>query len=181
MSGKENNSGIVNGGKFHIYTGDGKGKTTAALGLSLRALGAGWSVFFAQFIKGRHYSELDMLKDLENIEVEQFGRRCFIREKPSEKDIELARKGLEKAGQILKSGDYDLVVLDEATIALHYELFSIDELLEKISARAPEVEVVVTGRSAPDRLIEAADLVTEMTKIKHYFDEEVKARTGIEK
>ena len=181
MNTENNDSPLQKEGKFHIYTGDGKGKTTAALGLSLRALGAGSKVFFAQFIKGRHYSELDMLADLEGIEFEQFGRRCFIREEPSREDIEMAREGLEKAGRILKSGEYDVVVLDEATIALHYELFSADELLEKITARAGNVEVVITGRSAPDRLIEAADLVTEMKKIKHYFDEDVPARTGIEK
>lgn len=168
-------------GMFHIYTGNGKGKTTAAIGLSIRALGAEKNVFFAQFIKGRHYSELDILSRLDRIKVEQFGRRCFIREEPDEEDIRLAREGLTKAAAILQSGEYDLVILDEATIALYYELFSLEELMQAVENRDDRVEVVVTGRSAPEELIEAADLVTEMNKIKHYFDGDIPARTGIEK
>lgn len=168
-------------GMFHIYTGDGKGKTTAAIGLSIRALGAGKDVFFAQFIKGRHYSELNILQKIDNLTVEQFGRRCFIRKEPEEEDVRLAREGLDKASEVLQSGDYGLVILDEATIALYYELFSPAELLQVIANRHPGVEVVVTGRKAPRELIEAADLVTEMNKIKHYFDEDVSARKGIEK
>ena len=168
-------------GMFHVYTGDGKGKTTAAIGLSVRALGAGKNVFFGQFIKGRPYSELKILRGLDNIQVKQFGRRCFIREKPDEEDIRLAREGLKTAAEILQSGDYGLVVLDEAIIALKYELFSREELLQAVESRHEQVEVVVTGRSAPDELIEEADLVTEMKKVKHYFDQNIAARTGIEK
>ena len=168
-------------GMFHLYTGTGKGKTTAALGLSLRALGAGKRVFFAQFVKGKRYSELNIIENLENIELKQYGRRCFIRGEPEEEDIRLAREGLEEAGEILKAGDHELVVLDEATIALHYELFTAEELLRAIDSRAPGVEVVVTGRPRYEELEEAADLATDMNKIKHYFDRDVPARTGIEK
>ena len=171
----------TNRGMFHVYTGDGKGKTTAALGLSIRALGAGKSVFFAQFIKGKDYSELDVLQQLDNIKIKQFGRRCFIRGEPEEEDIRLAREGLTKAAEILQSGKYDLVILDEATIALHYELFSLEELMQAVENRDDRVEAVVTGRSAPEELIEEADLATEMNKVKHYFDRDIPARKGIEK
>ncbi len=168
-------------GMVHVYTGGGKGKTTAAIGITIRALGAGLRVFFAQFIKGRRYSELEILEDMEGLELRQYGQQGFIRGKPEAEDIELARRGLKETAKALKSGKYGLVVLDEATIALKYELFTLDELLEVLAGRARGVEAVVTGGGAPPELIESADLVTSMEKIKHYFDEGVAARAGIEK
>ena len=168
-------------GMVQVYTGDGKGKTTAALGLAIRALGAGKRVFIAQFVKGMRYSELNLLERLDGLDMRRYGRECFIVKKPEQADIDLARHGLSEVTAILKEGRYDLVILDEASIALHYDLFSLEELLAAINGRAPRVEVVVTGRYAPQGLIDAADLVTEMREVKHYYAKGVQAREGIEK
>jgi cob(I)alamin adenosyltransferase len=168
-------------GFIQVYTGNGKGKTTAALGLALRAAGAGKKVFIAQFVKGMHYSELNILPTLPGITVKQYGRKCFIREKPVQEDYLLARSGLEECAGILLSGEYDIVILDEANIALYYGLFSIEELKSVIVKRASHTELVITGRYAPPALIEMADLVTEMKEIKHYYTRGVEARLGIEK
>ena len=166
-------------GFVHIYTGNGKGKTTAALGLAMRAAGAGKKVFIGQFVKGMHYSELDLR--IQNIEIKQYGADCFIYKDPTENDIKIARDGLAEMADILKSGKYDVVIMDEACIALYYKLFSFEELWKAVSQRAEHVEVVITGRYAPDALIEKADLVTEMKEIKHYYTKGIQARTGIEK
>ncbi|MGC9355086.1 MAG: cob(I)yrinic acid a,c-diamide adenosyltransferase [Mariniphaga sp.] len=168
-------------GYIHVYTGNGKGKTTAALGLALRAVGAGKKVFFAQFIKGRTYSEIEAVrKFVPDITIEQYGLGCFIIEKPTEADIQAARKGLSKVADILKSEKYNVVILDEANIALYYQLFSIDEFLDVLKKKNQETEVVVTGRYAPPELIEMADLVTEMEEVKHYYTKGIEARKGIE-
>ncbi|HLR20374.1 MAG TPA: cob(I)yrinic acid a,c-diamide adenosyltransferase [Tissierellaceae bacterium] len=168
-------------GYIHVYTGNGKGKTTAALGLSLRAVCAGKKVFFGQFIKGMKYSELECVNFIPDLVIEQFGRDCFIYNEPTEEDIKCAREGLNKLREILKQGEYDLVVLDELNIALLYELFDIDEVIEIINNRASHVEVIITGRYAADKIIEIADLVTEMKEVKHYYTQGVEARSGIEK
>jgi len=168
-------------GYLHIYTGNGKGKTTAALGLSLRAVGAGKNVFFGQFIKGMHYSELTVLKQIDQITLKQYGRGCFITSAPTTEDILAARAGLSEMKDILKSGDFDLVVMDEANIALHYGLFTFEEIKEALKNRADHVEVVLTGRYAPQELIDMADLVTEMKEISHYYNKGIEARLGIEK
>jgi len=165
----------------HVYTGNGKGKTTAAFGLSLRAAGAGKNVFFAQFVKGRSYAEIRAVeKYLPMITVKQYGLDCFIYNDPTEKDIQAAQKGLEEVTGILSSGQYDVVVLDEAAIALYYRLFSLDSLWNAINGRAEKTEVIVTGRYAPQELIDNADLVTEMKEIKHYYSKGIEAREGIE-
>lgn len=164
----------------HIYTGNGKGKTTASLGLSVRAALAGKKVFFGQFIKGMDYSELRIPNYIPNIEIHQFGRDCFIYNDPTDEDIKEARKGLNICKEVLKSGKYDLVVLDELNIALYYKLFTVDEAIEIIKNRKPSVEVVITGRYAPKELTELADLVTEMKEIKHYYTKGIMARKGIE-
>ncbi|MFW5809155.1 MAG: cob(I)yrinic acid a,c-diamide adenosyltransferase [Halanaerobium sp.] len=168
-------------GMVHVYTGKGKGKTTAAFGLAVRAVGAEKNVFIAQFVKGMKYSELKSLKKIEKIEIKQYGLDYFIKGKAEEEDINAARKGLEEAAEILKAGEHQLVILDEANIAVYYELFRAEELIEILENRAPEVEVVITGRYAAAELIEYADLVTEMKEIKHYYKKGVKARVGIEK
>ncbi|RCW50432.1 MULTISPECIES: cob(I)yrinic acid a,c-diamide adenosyltransferase [unclassified Halanaerobium] len=168
-------------GMVHVYTGKGKGKTTAAFGLAIRAVGAGKNVYIAQFVKGMKYSELKSLKKIERIEIKQYGLNCFIKGKAEEEDINAARKGLEEVAKILKSGEYELVILDEANIAVYYDLFSEEQLIEAIDNRSEEVEVVITGRYAADKIIEYADLVTEMKEIKHYYQKGVKARIGIEK
>lgn len=167
-------------GYIHIYTGNGKGKTTAALGLSLRAICAGKKVYIGQFIKGMEYSELKAVDYLPNLIIEQFGKDCFIYHEPTEEDIELAQEGLEKMAKILQEGAYDLVVLDEVNIGLYYKLFSLDQVIQALENRDPGVEVVLTGRYAPEELIELADLVTEMKEIKHYYQQGVEARKGIE-
>ena len=167
-------------GYIQVYTGNGKGKTTAALGLSLRAVCAGKSVYFAQFVKGMRYSELDAVNFLKGFTMKQYGRDCFIYNEPTDEDIGRARHGLEECAKILSSGKYDIVVLDEINIALYYKLFSVDEVIKMLKGRAPGVEVILTGRNAPDEIIEMADLVTEMKELKHYYTKGVEARTGIE-
>lgn len=168
-------------GLIQVYTGNGKGKTTAALGLALRMCGAGKRVFIGQFIKGMHYSELDILSKLENITLKQYGRGCFISKEPSQADISAAQNGLADISAILKNGEYDMVILDEANIALHFNLFTFEELKKALLNRAGHVEAVITGRYAPPELIEMADLVTEMKEIKHYYTQGIEARIGIEK
>lgn len=168
-------------GYVQVYTGNGKGKTTAALGLSLRAVCAGKRVYFAQFVKGMKYSELSAEKYLPGFTMKQYGGEGFIFDGPSEKDIRLGNEGLRECAAILSSGDYDLVVLDEINIALYYNLFTVDKAIEAIDNRAPGVEVILTGRNAHERIIEKADLVTEMREIKHYYQKGVEARVGIEK
>ncbi|QTL98790.1 cob(I)yrinic acid a,c-diamide adenosyltransferase [Iocasia frigidifontis] len=168
-------------GKIHVYTGNGKGKTTAAIGLTIRAVGAGFKVFFGQFVKGEEYSEIKALKKLDNVVVKQYGRDCFIRNEPAEEDIMVARQGLAEMSDILQSGDYQLVVMDEANIAVYYKLFSLEELIEVLQNRADGVEVVITGRMAEEGLIKIADLVTSMEEVKHYYQQGIQARIGIEK
>lgn len=168
-------------GYIHVYTGNGKGKTTAAFGLALRAVGAGKKVFFAQFVKGEKYSEIEAIESyLPSITVKQFGRGCFIVNQPEQADIDAAQKGLSTVADIIVSGSYDLVVLDEATIAIYYDLFSLSELIKVLKNRPENTEVVITGRYATADLIEMADLVTEMNEIKHYYSKGVEARRGIE-
>ncbi len=172
---------VTREGYLQVYTGDGKGKTTAAIGLAIRAAGAGMRVLLAQFVKGMKYSEISLLERLDDlITVKQYGRECFIYRKAEKEDVEAARSGLHEVEAALVNGMYDLVILDEASIAVHYDLFNARELLRVISKRKKECEVVVTGRKAPPELIEAADLVTEMKEVKHYYRRKVKARKGIE-
>ncbi len=168
-------------GYVHVYTGNGKGKTTAALGLALRAAGAGMRVYIAQFVKGMHYSELDSLKRYaDSITLKQYGRDCFIEKEPQEEDVRAARRGLEEVRGVLASGDYQMVILDEANIATRYNLVSPEELLDLIRSKPASTELVITGRNADPRVIAVADLVTEMREIKHYYDDGVQARAGIE-
>ena len=164
-----------------VYTGNGKGKTTAALGLALRAAGAGLKVFFAQFIKGKHYSEIAALaRYADQIDVRQYGRGCFILKNPADGDISAAHDGLEDVRRMIQSGDYSVVVLDEANVAVQYGLFTDDELLEVIDSAPKGVELIITGRYAPPKILRRADLVTEMKEIKHYYNDGVMARSGIE-
>jgi cob(I)alamin adenosyltransferase len=169
-------------GYVQVYTGNGKGKTTAALGLALRAVGANLKVYIAQFAKSGEYSEINALKQYrESITIQQFGRIGFINGDPDDNDIQAAREGLEKVKEAMCSGKYDVVILDEANIATSYRLLSVDELLAFIEAKPEHIELVITGRDADARIIERADLVTEMKEIKHYYRSGVEARDGIEK
>jgi len=168
-------------GYVQVYTGNGKGKTTAALGLALRAAGAGLRVFIAQFAKGGQYSELKALARFEDfITLRQFGAGCFISGKPMQADIDAARQGLAAVKKAVASGSYDVVILDEANIATFYNLITPDELLAVIEERPPEVELIITGRNAHEKIIARADLVTEMLDVKHYYTAGVQARDGIE-
>jgi cob(I)alamin adenosyltransferase len=168
-------------GYVQVYTGNGKGKTTAAFGLALRAAGAGLRVFIAQFVKGMEYSELFAIKRFSDlITLRQYGRGCFIRGEPSEEDIRAARNGLAEVREILSSGKYRVIILDEANIATHFKLFPVEELLALIDDKPEDVELVITGRNADPRVMEKADLVTEMREVKHYYASGVQARDGIE-
>jgi cob(I)alamin adenosyltransferase len=168
-------------GLVQIYTGNGKGKTTAALGLSLRAAGRGLKVFIAQFVKGMFYGELEALKRFApQITLHQYGRKCFIRDEPTEEDVRLAREGWQEIRDVLKSAKYDLLILDEIGIAIHYRLISLEEVEELLRSKPDSVELVLTGRKIPEALYEQADLVTEMREIKHYYNAGVQARKGIE-
>jgi cob(I)alamin adenosyltransferase len=168
-------------GYVQVYTGNGKGKTTAALGLALRAAGAGLKVYVAQFVKGMPYSEHKALERFSDcITIRKYGRACFIEKEPVAEDIEAARQGLREAREILASGKYDLVILDEANIATYFRLFSADDLLRVIESRPEHVELVITGRYADPKIVERADLVTEMSEVKHYYARGVEARPGIE-
>ena len=167
-------------GYIQVYTGNGKGKTTAALGLSLRAICAGKKVYIGQFMKGMDYSELKAIEYLPNLTINQFGNDKFIIGKASEEDKALGRAGLNQIAAILANGEYDIVVLDELNIALYFELFSLEDFIEVLNKRDPKVEVVITGRNAPQEIIDMADLVTEMKEVKHYYNDGVQARKGIE-
>lgn len=169
-------------GYVQVYTGNGKGKTTAAMGIALRASGAGLKVYIAQFVKGMEYSELRAMEKLSQfITIKQYGRDCFIYKEPEQADIDVAREGLQEVRQIMASGEYQMIILDEASIATYYNLFTVDELLDFIRAKPEDVELIITGRKADPRIIEEADLVTEMKEIKHYYEQGVQARDGIEK
>jgi len=168
-------------GYVHIYTGNGKGKTTAAFGLALRACGAGMKVFIGQFIKGKAYNEiLATDKYLKHITIKQFGIGCFIISSPKQEDIDAANQGFEEMRKIIMEGKYDLVILDEINIALYHNLIEIEDILDLIGTKPEHVELVITGRYAPQELIEKADLVTEMIEIKHYYKKGIEARKGIE-
>jgi cob(I)alamin adenosyltransferase len=169
-------------GYVHLYTGDGKGKSTAAFGLALRAAMFGKKVYIGQFIKDMEYNETKIKDIVDNIVVEQLGRGCFIFEAPEEEDKSAAMDGLKKCSDILKSGDYDMVILDEITIALYFKLFDVKDVVEAVKNRDEKVEVVMTGRYAPKELYDIADLITEMKEIKHYYNTEgLLARDGIER
>ena len=173
-------------GYVQVYTGDGKGKTTAALGLALRATGHGMRTYIGQFMKGQHYGELDALRDHPLITVEQYGDvRCIRREEVTPEHVAQARRGLERARQAMlglsPGGRYDVVVLDEVNVSIWFGLLMVEEVLAFLDERPAHVEVILTGRRAPQELIERADLVTEMRQVKHYYQQGVAARKGIER
>jgi cob(I)alamin adenosyltransferase len=168
-------------GFVQVYTGDGKGKTTAALGLAFRAAGHGMRAYIGQFMKGQRYGEMEAARQLPGVTVEQFGRENFVHAQGgTPEDIALARRGLERAREALTGGEYDVVVLDEVNVTLHFGLLEIEDVLELIDARPEKVELILTGRRAPQEIIDRADLVTEMVEVKHYFQQGVGARDGIE-
>lgn len=167
-------------GYIHLYTGNGKGKTTAALGIALRAVGAGKTVFMGQFVKGMHYAELDAIKRFPEITIKQYGLDCFIVNEPTEKDIKAAQNGLNEVKSIILNNQHDIVILDEICIALYYQLFTIAEVINVLQQKPEQMELILTGRYAPKELYEYADLITEMKEIKHYYHQGIQARKGIE-
>jgi len=169
-------------GYVQVYTGDGKGKTTAALGCALRAAGAGLRVFVAQFVKSGEYSEMKALRRFDDlISMRQFGTGRFISGAPDEEDIRAARQGWQELKSIIAAGAHDVVVLDELNIAVFYNLISPDELIEVIDSRPVHVELIITGRHAHEKILARADLVTDMREVKHYYAAGIQARDGIEK
>ena len=169
-------------GYIHIYTGDGKGKTTAAIGIGIRAAGYGKKTYMGQFMKGQHYGELTALRDNPHITIEQYGdSECFRREDVTQKHLDQARRGLERARRAMLSNRYDIIILDEINVAVWFDLISSREVLDFLKDRPKNVEVVLTGRRAPEELIETADLVSEVKEIKHYYYRGVSARNGIER
>ena len=169
-------------GLIQVYTGNGKGKTSAAFGLALRAVGRGMRVFMIQFIKGGFdYGELYVVDKLPNLTLKAFGRGKFVTEKPAGKeDVELAGQALALAEETIKGRRYDVVILDEVNVALSLKLISLEKVLRLIKEKPKHVELVLTGRDAPEEIIEAADLVTEMREIKHPYKKGLPARKGIE-
>lgn len=169
-------------GLVQVYTGNGKGKTTAALGLALRAVGHGFKVAMIQFLKGwDFYGEIASSALLPGFKLLRTGRAEFVdKENPHPDDLKEARRGLELAKEALLSGEYDLVILDEVNVALHYGLVELKDVLELIEAKPLGVELVLTGRYAPRELIDRADLVSEVVEVKHPYREGVPARQGVE-
>ncbi|MDR1495612.1 MAG: cob(I)yrinic acid a,c-diamide adenosyltransferase [Clostridiales Family XIII bacterium] len=171
---------ILAKGYIQIYTGDGKGKSTAAFGLAARMAGRGGRVFIGRFMKGLTSGELNSCNNIPLIEYEDFGSDEYIVGTPSDRDISSAESGLRRVSEALGSSEYDMVVMDEINDALLFGLVTLDAVLDVAKVKPERTELIMTGRGAPKKLIEAADLVTEMRAVKHYFDDGVMARPGIE-
>ncbi len=169
-------------GLTQVYTGDGKGKTSAAFGLALRAVGRGLKVYMIQFIKGGFdYGELYVVKRLPNFKLKAFGRGKFVTDvPPTEDDVKLAKEAFDLAGEVISGGEYDVVILDEINVALHLKLIETEEVVDLIRRKPKHVELILTGRCAPPEIIELADLVTEMREVKHPYTKGVSPRKGIE-
>lgn len=169
-------------GYVHVLTGDGKGKTTAAIGLAIRAAGSDLKIFFAQFMKAGEYSEIKAFRRLSNlITVEQFGLGKFTIKTPHPDDIAAAQNGLKRVRTVMAENMYDMMILDEITVAVKLGLIAANDLLGLIVNKPRGLELIITGRYASPRVIETADMVTQMKALKHYYHSGVKARVGIEK
>ncbi len=175
---------LLSKGYVHVYTGNGKGKTTAILGLAFRAMGHGLKTYIGQFIKSQQYGELESANMVAPyITIEQYGRGQFIYIKPSPdgEDVDSAHSGMTKAAKAMLSCDYNIVVLDEVLTASYFKLVSVNDILSMINNKPSGMELVLTGRYASQEVINAADLVTEMVEVKHYYQKGVLARAGIER
>jgi cob(I)alamin adenosyltransferase len=169
-------------GYIHIYTGDGKGKTTAALGLAIRAAGYGMKTYIGQFMKGQHYGELTALHDHPCITIEQYGDvECVHREEITTKHVGQAKQGLKQARKAIHSHRYDIIILDEINVAVWFDLITTEDVFELLNERPKNIEFILTGRHAPEAFLEMADLVSDIKEIKHYYNQGVNARTGIER
>jgi cob(I)alamin adenosyltransferase len=169
-------------GLIHVYTGNGKGKTTAALGLGLRAAGHGYRVLMIQFMKGQiDYGELMAVKGLDNFDIVQYGRPDFVdKDDPEEIDIKLAKDGMEHAASVIRDGGCDLLILDEINVAIEWKLVTVEDVLGLLTSKPESMEVVLTGRYSPQSFIDVADTVTEMKEVKHPYQKGILARKGIE-
>jgi len=168
-------------GKIHVYTGSGKGKTTAAIGLGIRASGANNKIIMIQFMKGRKYSELITIDNIKNFDYIQYGRDEFVsKENPEKIDIDLAKKGFEHAKKIIKEKKYDMLILDEINVAVDFNLIKVDEVLKIMNDKPENMELVLTGRYANTEFVKNADIVTEMLEIKHPYQNGLEARKGID-
>ena len=171
-------------GYVQVYTGNAKGKSTAALGLAFRATGRGLRTYIGQFMKGQHYGELEATKMVHPyITIEQYGKHAFIpaHNHPQEEDERMAQEGLSRAKEAMFSSKYDIIIFDEITLAYYFHLVSLAQILDIIACKPEHIEVVFTGRYAPPELIAVADLVSEMVEVKHYYQNGVIARDGIER
>jgi len=171
-------------GQLQIYTGNGKGKTTAAIGLSVRAAGKGLKVYFAEFIKDMEYGEISVLRSIDNIDVKLYGtgNGCLIDRPLEEKDILTARAALIEVQDLMRSKKYDVVVCDELNVTMALGILTEKEILNLMESKPSDVELIITGRGATDNQIELADLVTEMKEIKHYYNtKKLLSRDGIER
>lgn len=169
-------------GTIQVYTGNGKGKTTAALGQALRACGHGLKVVMIQFMKGSsNYGEVMIAPKIPNFEIFQFGLPTFVEKgNPSEEDLKLARMGMEFARRAIREGQYDIIILDEINCAIDYGLVDSSEVLELLIGKPEKVEIILTGRYAPQEIMDVADLVTEMKEVKHHYQAGLPCREGIE-
>jgi cob(I)alamin adenosyltransferase len=179
---------------IHVYTGDGKGKTTAALGLALRAAGHGWRTYFGQFMKGQEYGELEAAELLGTddqgqplLVIERYGKPTFLhvsadgsRSTVTPEDVRMAQEGLAAVRRAMESGTYQIVVMDEVNVALFFKLVSVEDVLAVLDAKPPQVELVLTGRRVPEAILARADYVTEMREVKHPYQGGIQARKGIE-
>ena len=167
---------------MEIFTGDGKGKTSAALGIALRALGYDLRVFIVYFMKGDFpYGEQKVLSQLQNVTFAKFGQLSFVDPNNiKEEEKEEARKALDTARKAMLSNDYDVVILDEVNVAAAWGLVDLKEVIKMIQEKPEKVELILTGRYADDKLIELADLVTNMTKVKHPYDKGILSREGVD-
>lgn len=168
-------------GYIHVYTGDGKGKTTAAIGAAVRALGAGLKVYMIQFMKRKKQNELKIIKKIPGFNIAQYGRKGFVsQQKPDKKDIEIAEEGFEHAEKIIQNAEYDVVILDEINVAINYNLLETENILKIIKNKPKKLEIILTGRYAPKKLIKISDIVTEMKEIKHLYKKGIEKREGID-
>jgi cob(I)alamin adenosyltransferase len=168
-------------GYIHVYTGPGKGKTTAALGLGLRAAGAGFKVHMLQFMKGRRYSELDSIEKLSNFTFSQHGRDEFVnKDNPEKIDINMAQEGFSHAKELIKNGKYDMIILDEINVAVDFNLVDINDVIKLIEKKPENLELILTGRNAHPEIVKIADYVTEMLEINHPYQQGVEARKGVD-
>lgn len=184
ISNQKNNTFQGGKGYIHVYTGNGKGKTTAALGLAFRAMGWGLQCYIAQFMKGQAYGEIMAAAQVSSyITIEQFGTSSpvHICGEPAEADRIMAQNGLSAARNAMVSGNFNIIILDEINVAHYYHLLTTQDILNFIAIKPINIELILTGRYAAEEIIQAADLVTDMQEIKHYFQKGILARNGIDR